>query len=406
MNGDYVVEATTKLTGLTPDRVHQARETIRTWGVAHVTAELVDTPTVDAAVGAFLLADSVDGLKTRGVEMTKLLSKLRNDPDVWPTWAELYAARRLATYLANGTRLQLEAGRSGGRHADFRFISDGGPIFTEPIPPGDAREVSIEFKALGLSDDEAAFCQRARPTLAALRPKAGFVTLHAPLSVDREGPWMDRARRREGERKALRLARKLPPHTRGLSGSVVAAHGAEAAYIARLTSRMNEAMAQLPKTDDCWVAFHWSNGASSDHLRLALGEVRLPPNVRGVTLIGSAVAFPHPDIHHFMIWAFATDDGGEREDAWLSEVDPEAGEEAVALYSGVSEQLGRAVLGRIERSAGVRASIVRIDVRGEAFPRTVLVRDGSRRVLPYVLLVDPDPVEAIRKSGLDIPTRA
>ncbi len=84
-----------KLTGLDPGRVSHARAAIRALGIAHLTRELLQ-PTIDAAVGATLLADSVEVLTARGVPRLKLESKLRKDRDVWPTWAELRAARNLA----------------------------------------------------------------------------------------------------------------------------------------------------------------------------------------------------------------------------------------------------------------------------------------------------------------------
>lgn len=402
MTGDYLLEATAKLTGLDPERVREARARIQEFGIVHLTRELVDSPTIDAAVGAVLLAESFEGLIERGIERTKLLSKLRNDRDVWPTWAELRAAQELARRLADGGELQLEPDRAQGRHADFRIRREGGDLFGEMIPTGDATEISIEFKALGLSDDEASFCRRARPTLEAMKPRAGFVTLHAPLDIQREGIWMNRELRREGEQNAVRLARALPDHTHGLSGAIVVAQGAESTYLARLRARITEAFAQLPDDHPCFVAFHWSNGAPFEPIGQVLNEVTRPENVLGVTLIGSAVAFPHPDIHHFIMWGIAREsEDDEREDAFHSEISSEAGEEAVALYSAVSEEVGRAVFDRVDRSAGVRASVVRASVLREQRPREVLVRDGTQRILPYVLLIDRDPSELLAASDLE-----
>ncbi len=193
MTGDYLLEATKKLTGLDPERVREARERIQGLGIAHVTRVLVDAPSIDAAVAAVLLDDSVTRLIERGIERTKLLSKLRNDRDVWPTWAELRAAQQIASCLADGGELQLEPDRAQGRHADFRVRREGGAPLGERIPTGDATEISVEFKALGLSEDEASFCQRARLTLDAMKPSAGFVTLHAPLDIQREDIWINRA---------------------------------------------------------------------------------------------------------------------------------------------------------------------------------------------------------------------
>lgn len=403
---EHVLDATGKLTGLDADRVREAQDQIQALGIAHLTQVLVDAPTIDAAVASVLLGDSFEGLIERGIERTKLISKLRNDRDVWPTWAELRAAQQIAGYIAEGGEIQLEPDRAQGRQADFRIRREGGDLFGDLIPIGGEPEVSIEFKALGLSAGEASFCQRARPTLEALKPSSGFVTLHAPLDIHRGGIWMNREMRREGEREAVRLARSLPAHAHGLSGAVVVAQGAESTYLSRLRARLSEALEQLPDDHPCFVAFHWSNGAPFGPIGQVLNEVDRPDNVVGIALLGSAVAFPYPDIHHFIMWGMARDaDDDEPEDAFFSEVAPGAGEEAVALYSVVSEDVGRAVFDRVDRSAGVRASVVRTSVFAERHPQDVLMRDGSQRILPYVLLIDPDPVEKIRASGLQITPR-
>jgi hypothetical protein len=399
MVGDYLLEATKKLTGLDPERVREARERIQGLGIAHVTRVLVDAPSVDAAVAAFLLDESVTRLIERGIERTKLLSKLRNDRDVWPTWAELRAAQQVASCLVAGGELQLEPDRAQGRHADFRVRREGGTPFGTRIPTGDATEISIEFKALGLSDDEASFCRRARPTLDAMKPGAGFVTLHAPLDIQREDVWINRKLRREGEQEAVRLARALPEHTRGLSGAIVVAQGAESTYLARLRTRISEAFAQLPADHPCFVAFHWSNGAPFDPIGQVLNEVDRPENVLGVALIGSTVAFPHPDIHHFIMFGLVRESEGEGQDTFYSEVSPEPS--APELYSAVGEEVGRAVFHRVDRSAGVRPSVVRVSVFGEKRPRDVLMRDGTQRILPYVLLIDPDPTHLLAASDLE-----
>jgi hypothetical protein len=393
MTGDYLWEATKKLTGLDPERVREARERIQGFGIAHLTRVLVDAPSIDAAVAAVLLDDSVTRLIERGIERTKLLSKLRNDRDVWPTWAELRAAQQIASCLADGGELQLEPDRAQGRHADFRVRREGGAPLGERIPTGDSTEISIEFKALGLSEDEASFCQRARLTLDAMEPSAGFVTLHAPLDIQRQDIWINRARRREGEREAVRLARALPDHTRGLSGAIVVAQGAESTYLARLRARISEAFAQLPADHPCFVAFHWSNGAPFEPVGRVLNEVTRPENVLGIVLIGSTVAFPHPDIHHFIMWGLAREPQDEGQDRFYSEISSEPSEPE--LYSAVSEEVGRAVFDRVDRSAGVRASVVRASVVGENRPRNVLIRDGTQRILPCVLLIDPDPTHLL-----------
>lgn len=68
-------------TGLEPSRVETARRSISKLAICHVERELLKL-TVDSAIGATLLAESLDDLTGRGVEYTRLVSKLRKDPDV------------------------------------------------------------------------------------------------------------------------------------------------------------------------------------------------------------------------------------------------------------------------------------------------------------------------------------
>jgi hypothetical protein len=132
-----------------------------------------------------------------------------------------------------------------------------------------------------------------------------------------------------------------------------------------------------------------------------LNEVTRPENVLGVTLIGSTVAFPHPDIHHFLMWGIVRESEDEQQDTFYSEISPEPSEPQLSLSSAVSEEVGRAVFDRVDRSAGVRASVVRASVLGEKQPRNVLMRDGTQRILPYVLLIDPDPTHLLAASDLE-----
>jgi hypothetical protein len=285
---DYV----TRLTGLPSERVTAAQEQLRALSIPHLDAELLNEPTVDAVVASTLLADSLDDVVAAGVPHTKLVSKLRNDHEVWSAWAELRAASQLSRYLETGAQIVLEPARAKGRHPDFRVSSRDGPPFAF-LPLGEASDVSIEFKALGLSDEEAAFCFRATATLRQLRPTAGFMTLHAPLDFV-GAVKMNRAERRDAAKRASQTERRVPEHARGISGVVVVARGTEEPYLHRLRMRLKEALGQLPPHHECWVAFHWSNGAPFHLVAEALRDVALPTNVGGVLLIGSAVVFPIP----------------------------------------------------------------------------------------------------------------
>jgi hypothetical protein len=379
-------EYTSRLTGLDVDRAKAARDVIRELEIPHVNRELVDPQSIDAVVASVLLADSLDDLLGCGVPRTKLIAKLRNDREVWPTWAELRAAAVLAHFLEEGAELQLEADRSRGRHSDFRAARRVGPAFRF-LPQYAPSSVSIEFKAVGLSNEEAEFCRRARPTLDAMRPRAGFVTLHAPLEMSREGVWLPRAERRHGEQEAVKMSRRYPSHAQGLSGATVVAQGAEGAYYRRAVDRFERALNQLPPDEEAWVAFHWSNGAPVAAFTDFLKTVELPRNVLGIALIGSAVAFPYPDIHNFIFFQLRRDANSEADNGGSERDDGNAME----YHSDLDADLARKVFERVDRSSGVRASVVRGETTSGLVD--VLMRAGAQRILPYILLIDPDPPE-------------
>lgn len=201
--------------------------------------------------------------------------------------------------------LELEAGRDRGKQADFRFSAKGGDVF-RAFPISDSAGISIEFEAIGLSDEETAFCQRARPTLEALRPPRGFITLHVPLDSENMGVWTDEARYHSLQEAIRSARREIPPHASGSSGAVVAAHGTEEAYVRRLRSRLTEALKQLPAEDECWVAFHWSNGAPFAAVHAAIDSIERPTHVVGILVVGSAIVFGHPEIHHFAYGVWLT----------------------------------------------------------------------------------------------------
>src|SRR3712207_6095583 len=116
----HLLHWTGALTGLEPDRLTNAWAQVASWDFAHLERELL-TGSVDGAVAATLLVEGIDHLVAHGVARTKLMAKLRGDRDVWPTWAELRAADVLLTTADDDAEITLEAGRSGGAHADMRF---------------------------------------------------------------------------------------------------------------------------------------------------------------------------------------------------------------------------------------------------------------------------------------------
>ena len=171
MRERLLVEWANKLTGLEPDRIVAAKAEIATWATTHPARALLDE-TIDAAVAATLLVEGVEQLVSRGAPREQIHRKLRQDPHVWSAWAEVRAADLILRAMAPETEIRLEVGRSRGAQADFRFVG------TDP-----AHGTTIEFKAVGLSDDEVAFCRRMRNALAGMLPPEGIVHVHAPLDA-------------------------------------------------------------------------------------------------------------------------------------------------------------------------------------------------------------------------------
>jgi len=140
-----------------------------------------------------------------------------------------------------------------------------------------------------------------------------------------------------------------------------------------------EAIRQLPTHDECWVAIYWSNGAPLESVHRTLRSPEIPEHVAGIALVGCGVVFPHPEIHCFTSWLHrnATEDDNV----------------VVASANAGQNDLAELVLKRFERSSGVRATLL-------SFGKDVaLLRDGSQRLLPFNLLLDPDPPGLDRNSA-------
>jgi hypothetical protein len=333
-----------------------ARKEVATWGWEHTDRELLEH-TIDGAVAATLLVEALGQIEDHGVDRSRLLKKIRLDREVWGTWAEFRAADILLRTIYPDAELRLEEGKSRGAHADLRFVGMTGT---------DAD--SVEVKAVGLSDQEAAFSKTMAPALARLLPPVGACTGHAAL--DAPAPVMDRATRRKVNRDAARGARSTPGYPTGLRAAVIVGHGSEPSYARRVARRVEQAVRQLPTTELCWVAIYWSNGAPLQDVVDAVNWDIIPGHVEGVIFVGSCVAFPHPQIH---VYASALSRDVSRE-------------EAVRVKSLVDlDELARVVFDRFERSSGVRPSLLRVG------RTTLLHRGGARRILPFNLLIDNDP---------------
>lgn len=336
-----------------------AREEVSSWGFAHVSEALLAS-SVDAYVAASLLVDAIAQLQEAGVERVRLLKKLRQAPDVWATWAEFRIADSLLRSHLAGSELRLEEGKSAGAHADFRFLLRNSE---QPL--------SVEVKAVGMSDEEVAFCERMAPSLEAMLPIEGLGHLHAPIAG--KPPQLPRDVRRHLAREARRNVKKVPMWPHGLRGATIVAHGSEPSYATRVGRRVAQAVRQLPQSDRCWAAIHWSNGAPFDLVRRNVPWEEIPEHVEGVLLVGCGIAFPHSQIH-----CFATPIHREVGDDY---------ELAVASIEPDQDDLAGVILERFERSSGVRPTLLK------AGDQTLVRRDGSTRIWPYNLLMDADRPE-------------
>jgi hypothetical protein len=363
---EAVAHWVSRLWGFPLDRQAAAQQTLTDWGIRHILEELA-APNADAALGAILLVESVTSLVERGVPETKLLSKLRGDPDVWPTWAEIRAAAVLANHTPADANLIAEAVRGAGRHADLTFV----------WPDGSRH--SIEIKALGLSDEEADFSIRMAPLLPSLLPRKGILTMH--MQDTATSVHLNRDQRRRQKLEAERRSKYIHPVARALAASVIVGHGTEQNYIRRLSAGFSNALGQLSPDEGSWVAFHWSNGAPTEMVRRALATVDVPEFVSGVTLVGS-VAIPGTlDNFTLMLPApFEAESTGESE--W---------------HSDRSTEEAKGLLQAIDQSGGVRPSYVRVPWKGKRFD--FIRRVGDRRILPCNLVLAPESRRSPATTG-------
>jgi len=345
------------LCGIEQERTLAAFAVAEAWKMPSVAAS-IGADTIDAAVSATLLVEGIDDLVDAGVERARLLKKLRTG-DFWPTWAEIRVASILLRSGEGPVAVELEPGRADGAHPDWRFTY-----------PGEAHGVAIEVKAVGLSDAEAAFCRRQASSLEQMLPGVGIGHGHAP--IDAPSAQLTKEQRRYGDRVARRLSRHVPGFPQGLRGAVIVGHDTEATYRRRIASKISDAVRQLPSHDDCWVALYWSNGAPIRDAGSAIDWTLIPAHVSGILFVGQGVAFPHRNIH-----CFASRIPREQE----GDAEPLV----ISIEGETMTSLAELVLQRFERSAGVRATLLRIG------RRTLLRRDGRERLHPFNLLLDTDP---------------
>jgi hypothetical protein len=346
------------LTGLEPERVVAALAAVNEWRLPRVAAAL-DEDTEDAAVAATLLVEGIALLDERGVPRARLLKKLRTG-DFWSTWSEIRVATVMVEYHGEELGVELEPDRAAGAQPDWRFQF-----------PGDPRGIAVEVKAVGLSDAEVAFYQRMWPVLRRTMPRVGLGHGHATIGAP--VPRAPGRARRTGAPISRDGARRAPNYPQGLRGSVMVGHDTEEHYRRRIAARVAGAVRQLPTSDECWVALYWSNGAPLADATSSIDWAMIPAHVAGVIFVGQGVAFPDRQIHVFITPV----PRGLQSKAEIA-VDSLEGERI--------EELAQLVLARFERSSGVRATLLRVG------NRDLIKRDGSRRIDPFNLLMDADPV--------------
>jgi hypothetical protein len=352
-----------RLTGLEKDRYLESAARVKSWRIEHLHQELLEGPSVDNAVATSLLGEAVQELTVAGIPESKLLAKLRRDRNVWPTWAELRAAVLLSR-TAVGSHFQMEVSDRGSSRPDYQILFPG------------EKPHCVEFKAIGLSDEETGFCRRVHPALDALVPSQGLLTFHAQLDLNQINLSSVDPRRLEID--ASLATREIPGFPRGLGAVAIVGHGGQRNYARRVRLRLEqEAARQISASGLGWAAFYWTNGAPFAEVISRLDWNAIPERVVGLIFVGDAIAFPHGNIHSFTVFAPRGVNSGETE-----------------ITSTIHSGLAQAVFERFQVSSGVRATLL---VGSEDRDRIELLRrDGKRRILPFNLLMDRDPTPFLK----------
>jgi hypothetical protein len=359
---------TERLIGLPADEVDAAVTRVAEMELPHLRTQLLGGD-IDGAAGAWMLSEALDRLVDRGIPLVRLQKKLRADPgSFWSTWAEFRIASILLRGLFADAEVRLEEGKSAGAQADFRFVGIDSQL-------GD----SVEVKAVGLSDDELAFCQRARTVLPRVLPgRQGLVHIHG--YVDGAMPRDIKDIRRRATRAAEEHARQTPGFPKGLRGAVIVGRHSEESYLRRAARKVSSAVRQLPDDGDaCWVALYWSNGAPMDDVLATIDWSEIPSRVNGILIVGSGVAFPDRRLHVFQA-ALAREGANSSQRVQVQSLETD------------KQELAELVFARFERSAGVRPTLLQIG------RRTLIYRVGQRAIDPYNLLLDADPDPVARMS--------
>lgn len=348
-----------ELTGLRAEELVRAQAEVRELEIPHLTATLGSAEDLDALVGSWLLTDSIDRLRQLGASEPALRKKLRDNPDIWPTWAEIVAGPILADVFG-ATEAVLEPGRNEGTHPDYGFDGPSGRAF-------------VEFKALGFSQAETTFCRRFAPRLPAVCPPEGFVTMLAHPEAPEEALELPRG----FEDDARRRMSALPERLQGLSGAQVIMTETRALHAARVREAVEGALRQLIGRDNAWVALHWAGGGTITDAAVALTEMKLPRNIEGVIFVGAAVLLADPRIHRF---ATAIRRAGRGSSDFIPDLD---------IKSSAPDDT-RLVLVALEASPRVRTLLVRAQT-GEPNGFTTLLHRTDRSIDPFALWTSRTP---------------
>lgn len=359
---ETVIGWAARLTGLERQRCRDAAAEVQTWGLGHLNDILFEPPDLDTVVAAVLLSEAVRDLTAQGVPSTKLMKKLRDaraEAQFWPVWAEVRAAAMLIGREDMPARIELEADRSTGRHADFR------------LHQADGASIDIEFKAIGLSDPEVAWHREAARQFNRLLPPRGLTTVHgwldAPIAVSA-------IKRERAFQKAAELSAKLLeqyPDWADVRGISIVGHMTEKTYVERTAARLRAAFGQLSPDHEGYLGVWWANGAPLEMTPDILKRAGAPDYIVGVVSIGQAIAVPWSEINCFITSAHRGADMALR-----------------AVDSSVDDHLANLVLDRFNSSSGIRATLLKAPGRDGTI---LLRRDGRRRLFPFNLLFDADP---------------
>lgn len=269
-----VDEWTTRLTGLPTERITEARERIDSFGIKHLSDELTRRADIDAAAASCMVVSSIEILLDRGVPENKLISKLRADRGIWPSVAELIGTRKALDFFDPEAKVELDAGPvSGGANADLRLTL-----------PEIGQGVSIEFKAIGLSEEEIGFFHRSSELLPMLYPEIGVSTHHIAINNEHQIPIPSRDERKAHAAAQRKRVKKLPAHIRNLDGAVITAHFTEQRYLERVRRRIEESLRQMAQLSP-FPCQKFTTTPRQWHGKTSPGSRRSPRSCRSRTIL-------------------------------------------------------------------------------------------------------------------------